>query len=125
VHVHLVHGGEYYIIFISKPQHDNWMYFVRIWCGKCQTGSVVTVQSQFEHGTNTNLISCFLSKRSNTTKEFSTSFYVKYILFELSYRFHLKFNLSDAHISWKGYLIGSLPPRINIHLMAYKKNQTV
>ena len=27
---------------------------------------------------------------------------------ELSYRIHLKFNLSDTHISWKGYLIGSL-----------------
>ena len=40
---------------------------------------------------------------------------------ELSYRIHLKFNLSDTHISWKGYLIGSLIPKINIHLMAYKK----
>jgi hypothetical protein len=38
---------------------------------------------------------------------------------ELSYRIHLKFNLSDTHISWKGYLIGSLTPKINIHLMAY------
>ena len=27
------------------------MYFVTFWCGKCQTGSVVTVQSQFERGT--------------------------------------------------------------------------
>jgi hypothetical protein len=27
------------------------MYLVAFWCGKCQTGSVVTVQSQFEHGT--------------------------------------------------------------------------
>ena len=34
---------------------------------------------------------------------------------------HLKFNLSDTHISWKGYLIGSLTPKINIHLMSYKK----
>jgi hypothetical protein len=33
----------------------------------------------------------------------------------------LKLNLSDTHISWKGYLIGSLTPKINIHLMAYKK----
>jgi hypothetical protein len=40
---------------------------------------------------------------------------------ELSYRIHLKFNLSNTHISWKGYLIGSLAPKINIHLMAYKK----
>ena len=40
---------------------------------------------------------------------------------ELSYRIHLKFNLSDTHISWKEYLIGSLTPKINIHLMAYKK----
>ena len=39
---------------------------------------------------------------------------------ELSYRIHLKFNLSDTHISWKGYLIESLTPKINIHLMAYK-----
>ena len=46
-------------------------------------------------------------------------------LFELSYWFRLKFNLSDTHISWKGYLIGSLSPKINIHLMAYKKKQTV
>ena len=38
---------------------------------------------------------------------------------------HIKFNLSDTHISWKGYLIGSLTPKINIHLMAYKKKQTV
>jgi hypothetical protein len=38
---------------------------------------------------------------------------------ELSYRIHLKFNLSDTHISWKRYLIGSLTPKINIHLMAY------
>jgi hypothetical protein len=44
---------------------------------------------------------------------------------ELSYRIHLKFNLSDAHISWKWYLIGSLTPKINIHLMAYKKKQKV
>jgi hypothetical protein len=44
---------------------------------------------------------------------------------ELSYRIHLKFNLSDTHISWKGYLIGSLTPKISIHLMAYKKKQTV
>ena len=44
---------------------------------------------------------------------------------ELSYRIHLKFNLSDTQISWKGYLIGSLTPKINIHLMAYKKKQTV
>jgi hypothetical protein len=35
---------------------------------------------------------------------------------ELSYRIHLKFNLSDTHISWKGYLIGSLIPKINTHL---------
>jgi NADH:ubiquinone oxidoreductase subunit 5 (subunit L)/multisubunit Na+/H+ antiporter MnhA subunit len=27
------------------------MYFVTFWCRKCQTGSVVTVQSQSEHGT--------------------------------------------------------------------------
>ena len=31
--------------------HDTLMYFVTFWCGKCQTGSVVTVQSQFERGT--------------------------------------------------------------------------
>jgi hypothetical protein len=37
----------------------------------------------------------------------------------------LKFNLSDTHISCKGYLTGSLTPKINIHLMAYKKKQTV
>jgi hypothetical protein len=66
-----------------------------------------------------------LVSRSNTTKEFSIAFYIKENLFELSYWFHLKFNLSDTHISWKGYLIGSLPPKINIHLMAYKKKQTV
>ena len=35
----------------------------------------------------------------------------------------LHFNLSDTHISWKGYLIGSLTPKINIHLMAYKKQE--
>jgi hypothetical protein len=34
---------------------------------------------------------------------------------------HLKFNLSDTHISWNGYLIGCLTPKINIHLMAYMK----
>jgi hypothetical protein len=34
-------------------------------------------------------------------------------------------NLCDTHISWKGYLIGSLTPKINIHLMTYKKKQTV
>ena len=44
---------------------------------------------------------------------------------ELSYRIHLKFNISDTQISWKGYLIGSLTPKINIHLMSYKKKQTV
>jgi hypothetical protein len=31
------------------------MYFVTFWCGKCQTGSVVTVQSQFECGTIENI----------------------------------------------------------------------
>jgi hypothetical protein len=40
---------------------------------------------------------------------------------KLSYRIHLKLNLSDTHISWNRYLIGSLTPKINIHLMAYKK----
>ena len=44
-------------------------------------------------------------------------------IIELSYRIHLKFNLSDIHISWKEYLIGSLTPKINIQLMAYKKNR--
>jgi hypothetical protein len=63
--------------------------------------------------------------RCNTTKEFSIAFYVKLKKIELSYRIHLKFNLSDTHISWKGYSIGSLIPKINIHLMAYKKKQTV
>jgi hypothetical protein len=63
--------------------------------------------------------------RCNTTKEFSIAFYVKYKKIELSHRIHLKLNLSDTHISWKGYLIGSLTPKINIHLMAYKKKQTV
>ena len=63
--------------------------------------------------------------RCNTTKEFSIAFYVKLKKIELSYRIHLKFNLSDTHISWKGYLIGSLTPKINIHLMAYKTKQTV
>ena len=43
------------------------------------------------------------------------------IFFEISYRIYLKFNLSDTHFSWKGYLIGRLPPKINIHLIAYKK----
>ena len=63
--------------------------------------------------------------RSNTTKEFSIAFYAKLKKNELSYRIHLKLNLSDTNISWKGYIIGSLNPKINIHLMAYKKNQTV
>jgi uncharacterized membrane protein len=40
-------------------------------------------------------------------EEFSIAFYVKYILFELWYMFHLTFNISDTHISWKGYLIGN------------------
>ena len=44
-------------------------------------------------------------------------------IIELSYRIHLKFNLSDTHMSWKGYLIGSLTPKINIQLMAYQKNR--
>jgi hypothetical protein len=45
VHVHLVHGEyfkKYCTIFILKLQHDTLMYFVTFWCGKCQTGSVVT-----------------------------------------------------------------------------------
>jgi hypothetical protein len=63
--------------------------------------------------------------RCNTTKEFSIAFYVKLKKNELSYRIHLKFNLSDTHVSWKGYLIGRLTPKINIHLMAYKRKQTV
>ena len=59
--------------------------------------------------------------RCNTTKEFSIAFYVQYKKIELSHRIHLKLNLSDTHISWKWYLIGSLIPKINIHLKAYKK----
>jgi len=35
----------------------------------------------------------------------------------------MKFNISDIHVSWKGYIIGNLPLKINIHLMAYKKNR--
>jgi hypothetical protein len=50
--------------------------------------------------------------------------YVKSNLFEISYRIYLKLNLSDTHFSWNGYLIGSLPPNLNIHLMAYKKKLT-
>jgi hypothetical protein len=46
-------------------------------------------------------------------------------LFEISYRIYLKFNLSDTHFSWKGYLIRRIPPKINIHLIAYKKKQAV
>jgi hypothetical protein len=34
-----------------KLQHDTLLYFVTFWCGKCQTGSVVTVQRQCERGT--------------------------------------------------------------------------
>jgi hypothetical protein len=45
--------------------------------------------------------------RNNTTKEFLIAFYVKYNLFELSYRFHLRLNNCDTRIPWKGYLIGS------------------
>ena len=104
------------------------MYFVTFWCGKCQTGSVVTVQSQFERGIIKIKFLVFCLKgviQKCTTKEFSIAFYVKLKKIELSYRIHLKFNLSDIHISWKGYLIGSLTPKINIHLMAYKKKQTV
>jgi len=59
--------------------------------------------------------------RCNTTKEFLIAFYVKYKKKGLSYRIHLKFNLSDTHISWKRYVIGGLTPKIKIHLMAYKK----
>ena len=44
---------------------------------------------------------------------------------ELSYMIHLKFNLSDTHISGKRYLIGSLILKIYMHLMAYKKKQAV
>ena len=44
---------------------------------------------------------------------------------EPSYRIHLTFNLSDTHISWKGYLIGSLTPTINIHLMTYQKKTDI
>jgi len=65
------------------------------------------------------------SSRCNTTKEISIAFYVKFLKNELSYMIHLKFNLSDTHISWKWYLIGNLTPKINIHLMAYQKKQTV
>ena len=38
------------------------------------------------------------------------------MLDKISYWFHLKFNISDTHISWKGYLIGRIPQTINIHL---------
>jgi hypothetical protein len=48
--------------------------------------------------------------KCNTTKEFSIAFYVKLKKIELSYRIHLKFNINDTHISWKGYLIGRLTP---------------
>jgi hypothetical protein len=41
---------------------------------------------------------------------------------ELSYRIHLKFNLSETHISWKGHLIGSLTPKINIKHVEKKYN---
>ena len=101
------------------------MYFVTFWRGKCQTGSVVIVQSQFERGTIKIKFLVFCLKGCNTTKEFSIAFYVKLKKIELSYRIHRKINLSDTHISWKGYLIGSLTPKINIHLMAYKKKQTI
>jgi hypothetical protein len=37
------------------------------------------------------------------------------------YRFYLKFSTSDTHMSLKGYLIGNVPPKMNIHLIAYKE----
>jgi hypothetical protein len=55
----------------------------------------------------------------------SPVFYVKFKKNELSYMIHLKFNLSDTHISWKWYLIGNFTPKTNIHLMAHQKKQTV
>jgi hypothetical protein len=33
--------------------------------------------------------------------------------------------ITDTHFSWKGYLIESLTPKINIRLIAYKKKQAV
>lgn len=34
------------------------------------------------------------------------------------------FNISGIHISWKEYiLIGTLSPKINTHVMAYKKKK--
>ena len=98
------------------------MYFVTFWCGKCQTGSVVTVQSQFECGTIKNKFLAFCLKGVIPLKNSPLSSMLNKKK-DLSYRFHLKFNLSDTHISWKRYLIGSLTPKINIYLMAYKKKQ--
>ena len=98
------------------------MYFVTFWCGKCQTGSLVTVQSQFERGTIKIKFLVFCLKGVIPLKN-SPQPSMLNKKNEFSYRIHLKFNLSDTHISWKGYLIGSLTPKINIHLMHIRKNR--
>ena len=49
------------------------------------------------------------------------AFYINLNLLELSYRFYLKFNITDTHISWKGYLTGNLPPKIKIQWHIRKK----
>jgi hypothetical protein len=48
------------------------------------------------------------------TKEFSIPSMLNKKKIELSYMIHLKFNLMEG-------VIGSLTPKFNIHLMAYKK----
>ena len=109
------------VIFVISLKLNIFLFSASILTFSTQNHLILTY---FTHFDTTHFFYKYY-KRCNTTKEFSIAFYVKLKKIELSYRIHLKFNLSDTHISWKGYLIGSLTPKINIHLMAYKKKQTV
>jgi hypothetical protein len=73
------------------------MYFVTFWCGKCQTGSVVTVQSQFERGTITIKFLAFCLKAIKTS--FTNVFFA---LFIFQYQYPVKKTLSGI---WQSILM--------------------
>jgi hypothetical protein len=82
------------------------MYFVTFWCGKCQIGSVVTVQGQFERGT---IIIKFLVFALEQYKLVSLTFSLPYLY---SY---INIQSKNLYQAYGSPIFG----RINIHIQRY------
>jgi hypothetical protein len=102
-----------YVITCDKKQE------IKFWWYHAQVGFEQSQQTQFD---------IFLTKMlQNTSRCHVTAsiWILCNILEDIPHALDVHAQRVLTHISWKGYLIGSLSPKINIHLMAYKKKQSV